>query len=73
MDALNGMGLELHETNWVQGCQELSTACNLDSTVYDVSYLLLAEKTKSIFITADQKLHEKAKGHFRVIHIKEYL
>jgi len=73
MNALNDMRIELYETNWTQACQELNIACNLDLTVYDASYLLLADKTKSNLITADQKLYEKAKEHFRITYVKEYL
>jgi predicted nucleic acid-binding protein len=41
-------------------------------TVYDASYLLLADRTKTSLITADKKLYEKAKQHFRITHIRDY-
>jgi len=72
MNALNDMRIELHETNWTQAYLELGIACSLDLTVYDASYLLLADKTRSNLITADQKLYDKAKKHFRITHVKEY-
>jgi len=72
VNALNDMRIELHETNWTQACQELNIACNLDLTVCDASYLLLVDRTKSSLITADQKLYEKAKELFKIIHVKEY-
>jgi len=72
MEALNDMGIELHETNWAKACQELKIACSLDLTVYDASYLLLAEKTKFSLITADTRLYEKTKDQFRIINIKEH-
>ena len=72
LEALNDMRIELHGTNWAQASQELSIACKLDLTVYDASYLLLADRTKTSLITADKKLYEKAKQHFRITHIKDY-
>jgi predicted nucleic acid-binding protein len=72
LEALGDMGIKLHETSWVQASQELNVACKLNLTVYDASYLILAEKTKTSLITADEKLCEKAKQHFRITHIKDY-
>jgi len=72
MEALNDMGIELYEADWGKACQELNIACNFDLTVYDASYPLLSDRTKSSLITADKKLYEKAKEHFRIIHVKEY-
>lgn len=72
LEALNDMRIELHETNWAQASQELSIACKLDLAVYDASYLLLADRTKTSLITADKKLYEKAKQDFRITHVKDY-
>jgi len=72
LEALNDMRIELHGVTWAQASQELDIACKLDLTVYDASYLLLANKTKSSLITADKKLYEKAGKHFRIIHVEEY-
>ena len=73
LKALNDMRIELHESDWVQASQGLSIACKLDLTIYDASYLALTDKTKAQFITADNKLYEKAKKHFGVLHLKNYL
>ena len=73
LEALNDMGIELHELNWTQISQELSIACKLDLTIYDASYLLLSERLKASFITADNKLYEKSKKHFGLLHVKNYL
>jgi len=72
MNALNDMRIELCETNWAQASLGLDVACSLDLTVYDASYLVLGDKTRSSSITADQKLCEKAKERFRIKHLKEY-
>jgi predicted nucleic acid-binding protein len=72
LEALGDMKIELHESNWVQASHELNMACKLNLTVYDASYLLLANKTKTSLITADEKLYEKAKQYFKVTYIKEY-
>jgi predicted nucleic acid-binding protein len=73
LKALNDMRIELHESDWIQASQGLSIACKLDLTIYDASYLSLTDKTKAQFITADNKLYEKAKQHFGVLHLKNYL
>ena len=73
LKALNDMRIELHESDWIQVSQGLSIACKLDLTIYDASYLFLANETKAQVVTADNKLYEKAKKHFGVIHLKNYL
>jgi len=72
LSALGDMRIGLHELNWTQASQALSTACEFDLTIYDSSYLFLAEKAKCQFITADNKLYEAAKEHFRAVYIKNY-
>lgn len=73
LEVLEDMKIELHESSWTKACQELSVACKLDLTVYDAAYLLLSEKARASLVTADEKLYEKAKEHFKIIHIKDYL
>ena len=73
LKALGDMQIELHDLSWVPLSRVLSIACKLDLTVYDAGYLFLTEKTKSCFVTSDNKLYEKAKKHFEVMHIKDYL
>lgn len=73
LKALNDMRIELHELNWSEVSQGLSIACKLDLTVYDTSYLFLANKIKACLITADKKLYETAKEHFRILPVKDYL
>jgi len=72
LSALGDMRLVLHEPSWTQASRELGIACEFDLTIYDASYLFLAEKVNSQFITADDKLYEAAKEHFKAVHIKNY-
>lgn len=71
--ALNDMRIELHELDWAQISEGLSIACDLDLTVYDVSYIFLVDKMRVPLITADQKLYEAAMERFRIVHIGDYL
>jgi len=72
LKALGDIGIGLHDLGWVDLSRGLCIACKYDLTVYDAAYLVLTEKTKARFITADDKLYEKAKKHFEVLHIKNY-
>lgn len=72
LEALNDIRIELYEASWAQACQELNIACKLDLTVYDASYLLLANRTQTCLITADNRLYEKAKEYFRITYIEDY-
>jgi len=72
LNALNDMKIELHELDWAQAAQTLEIACKYDSALYDASYLFLANEIKAQFITADNKLYETVKDHFRVLNIKDY-
>jgi predicted nucleic acid-binding protein len=73
LNILNELGITLHELNWSEISRGLSTASKLDLTIYDASYLFLSDKMKAQIITADDKLFEKAKKHFRILHIKDYM
>jgi len=73
LEALNDMRIELHELDWAHISQGLSIACKLDLTVYDATYLFLSDRMKADLITADNKLYEKSRKHFGVLHIKKYL
>lgn len=72
LKTLDDLGITLHEPNWTEVSRGLNIASKLDLTIYDASYLFLSEKIKAQLITADDKLFEKAKKHFRVLHIKDY-
>ena len=73
LKALNDMGIELYELDWVQVSEGLRIACELDLTVYDAAYLFLAKEMKARFITADNRVYEVARERFRLLHVREYL
>jgi len=72
LEALNDMRIELHELSWAQTAQALSIACDLDLTIYDASYVLLACELKVPLVTAEKTLHETAGKRFKILHIKDY-
>jgi predicted nucleic acid-binding protein len=73
LKTLGNMKISLYETNWIEASLILNIACKLDCALYDATYLYLAQKIKAQFVTSDNKLYEKARGNFNVLHIKDYL
>lgn len=73
LEALADIKIELCEIDWLRACRMLGIACKLDLTVYDAAYLFLSEEKRASFITADEKLYEKARAHFKIIHIRDYI
>jgi predicted nucleic acid-binding protein len=74
LEALKTLGniqISLYETDWAEASQILNIAFKLDCAVYDATYLFLANKVKAQFVTAENTLYEKAKGHFKVLHAKD--
>ena len=69
---LQGMRIELPEFNWIEISEALNIACKLNLAIYDSTYLLLSEKLKAQLVTADDQLYQKAKEHFKLLHIKNY-
>ena len=72
LKTLQGMRIEQHEFNWTEISEALNIACKLNLAIYDSTYLLLSEKLKAQLITADDQLYQKAKEHFKLLHIKNY-
>lgn len=72
LKTLGNIKIDLHEFDWNEASQILNIGCKLETAIYDSTYLFLAQKIKAHFITSDNKLYEKAKGHFQVLHIKDY-
>lgn len=72
LKALSDLRIKLHQSDWAQTSEELSLAYNLNLTIYDATYISIADKMKIPLITADQKLYKTAQNHFKIIHIKEY-
>jgi predicted nucleic acid-binding protein len=69
---LDDLGITFHELSWTDVSRGLNIASKLDLTVYGASYLFLSDKMKAQIITADDRFFEKAKKHFRILHLKDY-
>jgi predicted nucleic acid-binding protein len=69
---IGNINLSPYEINWAEASQILNIGCKLDCAIYDATYLFLAQKNNAPFITSDNKLYEKAKKYFQVLHIKDY-
>jgi len=72
LEALGDLGVELHSVSWSRMAQVLGVARELGLTVYDASYVYLAEEMKSTLITADDTLSERAGKRCGVLHIRDY-
>jgi predicted nucleic acid-binding protein len=73
MKDLGDLQINLQEQYWTEVSREFAIAIKLDITTYDAAYLALSEKMNAPVITADDKLYEKAKGHFKVLHLRDYV
>lgn len=76
LEALKTLGntiIAFYELDWHQASEVLDLACELDIAIYDAAYVFLSDKIKSQFITSDTKLYEKTKGHFKVLHLIDYM
>jgi len=73
LKTLDDLQVNLYEFNWTEASEELTIASKLDLAIYDASYLFLSEKMNAKVITADDKMYQKANGHFRVLHLKYYV
>jgi len=72
LTALESIGIALHETTWSKTADAIRLASRLGLTVYDSSYIRLAEELGAPFITADRELAEKAGRHVKTQHLTEY-
>ena len=72
LKTLQAMRIELHEFNWIEISEALNIAWKLNLAIYDSTYLLLSEKLNTQLVTADDQLYQKAKEHFKLLHIKNY-
>jgi predicted nucleic acid-binding protein len=73
LKTLDNLNISLHELNWSEISTVLTIASKTDLTIYDASYLFLSEKMQAQVITADDKMYQKAKGQFKVLHLKDYV
>jgi len=73
LEALANASIAIYELEWQRASDVLDIACKLDITVYDATYVFLSEKLGAQLITSDNRLYEKAKGRFRLLHLKDYV
>jgi len=59
--------------HWKIDAKLIYTVAKNDLTVYDAAYLFLAEKMNAQVITADDKMCQKGKSQFRLLHLKDYV
>ena len=72
LKTLGNLNISIYEIDWIDAAQIFDIASNLDTAIYDATYLFLAHKIKARFVTSDNKLYERAKRDFEVLHVKEY-
>jgi predicted nucleic acid-binding protein len=72
LKTLENTEINLYEINWAEVSNELNIASKYEVATYDAAYLSLSKKINAPIITADDKLYQKAKGHFNIIHLKDY-
>ena len=73
LKTLGDSGITLHEIDWNQASEVLAIACRLCITIYDAAYVFLSNMIKSQLVTSDTRLYEKAKSHFQILHLKDYV
>ena len=72
LKALGDTKIALYELDWPQASDVLDIAGKLDAAISDAVYVFLSDKLRVQLLTSDTKLYEKAKGNFRVVHLKDY-
>ncbi len=72
LKTLDNLHISLHELNWSDVSAVLTIAGKTNLTIYDATYLFLSRKMQAQVITADDKMYEKAKDNFRLIHLRDY-
>ena len=70
--ALGDMGAELHSLGWSDVARVFGIASELGLSVYDASYVSVAEDVKATLITADDALYERAGKRISVQHLRDY-
>jgi len=73
LKALGDLRIEICELDWVRVSEGLRVACESGLTIYDASYLFLADEMGVRFVTADERVYEMARERFRLLHVREYL
>jgi len=70
---LSDLGIALYQIDWTEISKVLQIAEKTGLTIYDASYLFLSKKTEAPVITADDKMFQKAKDDFRILHLRDYV
>jgi predicted nucleic acid-binding protein len=73
LDSLGDLQINFSELKWSEACEELAIAIDLDLAIYDSAYLFLSKKLNAKLITADEKMYKKAKEHFKIIRLSDYV
>jgi predicted nucleic acid-binding protein len=73
LKTLADTNITLQQTNWNQTSEMLDIAFKLGITIYDAAYIFLSTALRAQLVTSDTKLYEKAKGHFQILHLKDYV
>jgi len=64
-------GIDLWTLRNEYGSRVAKVAIELDLSVYDASYVALAEIAKASLVTADEEIVSKAKSLITVVHVKD--
>ena len=73
LKTLQSIHIDLYEINWAEAAEVIDIAHEFDIAIYDAAYIFLSNRLQAMFITADNKLVHKAKEHFRLLHLKDYI
>ena len=72
LKVLQNVQLRIVEIDWTGLSKILAIACELDIAVCDAVYIFLCDQIDAQLVTADNKLFEKTKKNFNVLHIRDY-
>lgn len=64
-------GIDLWELRNEYGSRVAEVAIELDLSVYDASYVALAEIARASLVSADEEIVSQAKGLIAVVHVKD--
>lgn len=70
---LDALGITHYPIDWADSKVVLEIARQFDIAVYDAAYIYLSDKLKAPLITSDNRLIQKAKPHFQIIDLKDYV
>jgi len=74
-DYINEMSkipIDYIEIDWNITKKAYEKALELSITVYDATYIVIADMLGAVMVTADSRLYRQLKDHVKVLHIKDY-